>query len=367
MVKKGDIMKKILSVLLVIALLFSLAACGNNDSGSASQDNNSSTQSEDNASSDVSSNTSSDTSSKTSSKVSSQTSSEQQKLEEPQFTVYTDDVYSGQLVSYQLNSECKGYYFTPKAAGKYPTVIAIHGAGGVNSFKEKLLSSYNDWVKQGYIPPMVVVIPEVLPTYNGGSSGYDMQDFKYFIQNTYTKRFDTLLKSIEDGSLSPQIGTDKSICVTGFSMGGMAAIYAGAQFPTRIKYVGGLSPSQAFYLGENGSGAFYKKAADIHFSDAPDAHVYMSGGKAEDGGAFITNITRYKNAISVNNPNIAITYSAPRSWGGHAWALAQKELFMYMYFVSCGEIPSEKLVEKVCNNPDKYKVPTVVDKEETHT
>ena len=49
------------------------------------------------------------------------------------------------------------------------------------------------------------------------------------------------------------------------------------------------------------------------------------------------------------------------------WKLAQKEIFMYLYFASCGKVPSNALVEAVCNNPNDFKNPTVVTKEEAHT
>ncbi len=343
---KGDVMKRLLSVLLVLALLLSLAACGkeNTNSEKTGSENTSSIE-------EVVDN----------SPVPS-VPVIPENVEQPQFTPSTEDVYDHELVRYELNDECVGYYFTPKAKGSYPTIIMIHGQGSVKSFKERLLSNFNNWVKLGYIPPMVVVIPEVLD-YTGGGSNID--DFQYYIYSSQEKRFNALLTSIEEGTLSPQIDTSKAPYVAGFSMGGMAAVHAGAEYNTRIKHVGGLSPAKSFYLGE-ALGGFYNKAADIHFSTDADARVYLSAGQFEQGGEFLYTVNRYEKGIKVNNPNIVTKFVAPLQWGTHSWQLAQKEIFMYLYFIAFDKVPSNELVEAVCPDPDAFKIPRVISKEPEH-
>ena len=342
-------MKKLLSLLLAVTLMFSLAACGKDKTNDNNSDkgNNSSSQIEDQVSDN---------------RPIPSVPTIPDNVEKPQFTPSTEDVYDHELVRYELNDECVGYYFTPKAKGNYPTIIMIHGQGSVKSFKERLLSNFNNWVKLGYIPPMVVVIPEVLD-YTGGGSNID--DFQYYIYSSQTNRFNALLTSIEDGTLSPQIDTSKAPYVAGFSMGGMAAVHAGAEYNTRIKHVGGLSPAKSFYLGE-GLWGFYNHASDIFFSTDPDARVYLSAGKFEQGGDFLATITRYERGIKVNNPNIVTKFTAPMEWGGHSWQLAQKEIFMYLYFIAFDKIPDNALVEAVCPDPDAFKIPKVINKEPEH-
>ncbi len=348
-------MKKIISILLAAALLLSLTACNANDK--ADKDNEVQNNSSQNENRKPVSNPSSNNS------LLSSNSSVASYSEKPQFPASEEDVYSYQVVRYKLNDECTGYYFTPKAAGKYPTVIMMHGQGTVDKFRDRLLSNFNNWVKAGYLPPMVVVMPEVL-NYTGGG-GSNMQDFQFFIDSKYQNRFATLLTSVETGALSQQIGTDKPFYVAGFSMGGMAAVHAGAVYNTRVKHVGGLSPARAFYLGEDNEYGFYKKATDIHFAE--DAKVYLAAGHGEQNGEFMYTINRYERAIKTNNPDIVTKYAAPATWGGHSFALAQREIFMYLYFATFGEIPSKAFVEAVCNNPDKYVIPRIVTKEEEHT
>ncbi|MBR6529135.1 MAG: hypothetical protein IKT62_03770, partial [Firmicutes bacterium] len=272
------------------------------------------------------------------------------------------DVYSYKLISYNYNKNCHGYYFTPKATGKYDTVVLIHGQGGVNSMKNNLVTLMNSWVKAGYFSPMVVVVP-VVDDYNG--TGLFLEDHLAYIDNE--DKFATLLQNIESGALSPQIDTEGDILVGGFSLGGMAAVQAGAVHNTRIKKIGALSPSQQFYLGE-GSGGYYNNKKDIYYSKDPEAFAYLSAGQAEDA-QFIGNINRYKDAIEStgnNKEGLVTMYQAPTSWGGHAWPLAQKEIFMFLYFNEHGTIPSQSLVEQACNSLTSYQSPSVVSTDTEH-
>ena len=297
--------------------------------------------------------------------------------EAPFYPAFSSDPYSKQIVRYVLNDDCKGYYFTPKTAGKYRTLIVMHGSGGVGTLRNNLWSCINKWVKQGYFPPMNVVLPEVLLSYYPDKGSLQPENWHRFIPQTYPKRFNTLLKSIEEGTLSPQIGTDKPIYVSGFSMGGMAAIYAGDLYGgelkdgefqnTRIKNVGALSPNSAYYLGDNQWG-FRNLASDAYFARDNDALVYLSAGKAESSGQFVQTIDRYRTCIEStgnNKPGLVTYYEAPSKWGGHLWPLEEKEIFMYIYYNIYGEIPSESLVESATGG--SCSAPTTVYTEETHT
>ena len=374
-------MKRIFALLLSLTLVLSLVACGNGNN-----DNNSSAQSEDKTSSETSSETSSATSSETSSSTSSLTSSKPTTsskpststqivipadVEKPQFAVSEENVYTHQLVRRDLNKENKIYYATPKAKGKYQTVIIMHGQGTVDKFKNRLLTHINTWAKMGYIKPMVVVIPEIFTSYGPSSSttDSDIDDFQFYIYKSKPNRFNALLTSIETGELSPQIDTKIQPYVSGFSMGGMAALHAGVEYNDRIKHVGALSPAKAFYLGD-GKWGIYNYAKDIQFSKEKGACVYLSAGQAEvdfEGKpGFIESINRYEQGIKVKNASILTKFIAPSSWGGHSFEMAQKEIFMYLYLISNGKLPSNKLVEAICCNANEYKVPTIVFKEEEH-
>lgn len=338
-------MKRFLPIFLSVAIVLSLAACGN---GGKKDDikNSSSTQSEEKKPIQI---------------------VIPDNVEKPQFTASKTDVYTHQLVRRVINSECKLYYATPKAKGKYETVIIMHGQGNVDNFKNRLLTHINTWVKMGYIKPMVVVIPEVLD-YTG--EGSNVEDFCEYIKKSNSLRFNTLLTSIETGELSPQIDTSIKPYISGFSMGGMAALYAGVEYNDRIKHVGALSPSKGFYLGEGRWSAICRYSKDIFFSNEEGACVFLTAGDEErdfEGArAFRQTVGYYENAIKVNNESIVKKFIGPASWGGHSFGIAQKEIFMYLYLVSNGTLPSVELVEAICCNANEYKVPTIVFKEEEH-
>ena len=113
-------------------------------------------------------------------------------------------------------------------------------------------------------------------------------------------------------------------------MGGMAAVYAGDEYNTRLKNVGGLSPAKSYYLGESSGTSgwgFRYYAKDIHFAE--DADVYLSAGVGEQNGDFLATINRYEQGIAYNDPDVVTKFVAPSGWGNHSWNLAQKEIFMY--------------------------------------
>lgn len=286
------------------------------------------------------------------------------------YAAASDDIYDFNLITYEYNKNCHGYYFTPKEAGKYDTLVMIHGYGGVGSMKKNLVTVMNTWVKQGYFPPMVVVIPEIddyLGCGNADGGVQFLQNFLMYIDND--DKFGTLLENIESGALSPQIDTDGDILVGGFSMGGMSAVQAGAVHNTRIKKTGALSPANSFITEEGVSGGYYKDKKDIYFSKDPDAFAFLSAGYAESNLQFIANINRYEESIETtgnNKEDLVTVYRAPEAWGGHGWSICQKEIFMFLYLNAYGELPTRELVEKACNGITSYQAPTVVSTDTQH-
>ncbi|MBR6529784.1 MAG: laminin G domain-containing protein, partial [Firmicutes bacterium] len=198
-----------------------------------------------------------------------------------------------------------------------------------------------------------------------------LQNFLMYIDND--DKFGTLLENIESGALSPQIDTEGDILVGGFSMGGMAAVQAGAVHSTRIKKVGALSPSNSFITEQGVPGGYFGVypggEKDIYFSKDPDAFVLLSAGAGESV-EFLGAIWRYYQAIitSGNNRDGLVKYNlAPAAWGGHGWTgVAPKEIFMFLYRNEYGVVPSNALVEQACNNITSYQAPTVLSSDPAH-
>ena len=109
-----------------------------------------------------------------------------------------DDIYDMEVITYQYN-DCRGYYFTPKATGKYDTFIMLHGGNGIGNMYKSVLYAMNAWVKAGYFEPMVVILPMVEDFGFGdgvGSAAYYrfLQNHLKFIDND--DKFGTLLQKI---------------------------------------------------------------------------------------------------------------------------------------------------------------------------
>ncbi|MBO4898579.1 MAG: hypothetical protein J5590_09815 [Clostridia bacterium] len=278
--------------------------------------------------------------------------------------VSADEYYYDTLNTFYFSKYNHGYYFAPKAPGKYPVIIYFHGQGGFKNVKPHLLAFMNEWVKAGWFEPAIVVMPEI-DHEDDLSVQRSSIDFQEYIRRD--ERFTVLLNSLLDGSFSDKIDTSRDIWVAGSSAGGMTAIYAGTKYNDIFKKVGCLSPSQAYYLGE-GKWGVYNHASDIYLSQDPDAKLYMAYGEAERSAGtnvFKEAILRYKDAVEStgNNKEDLITlFAAPEEWGGHGWPLFEKEVFMWLYLNTYGALPDRELVESVC----KYRVPRepeVIDEE----
>ena len=271
------------------------------------------------------------------------------------------DVYANQLVSYSFNDECTGHYFTPIAPGKYPTFIMMCGKGGPGRLRSDLRYFINEWVKAGYFPPMNVVIPN-MDNFDGlePEEIINFGDFFYFTKKDHM--LGLLLEKIESGQLSSQIDTSQDILLAGFSQGGMCALQCGAEFNTRLKKIGALSPAAKFWVSEGDSSAYYPYKKDIFFSKDPDAFVFMSAGPLE--GDFTTWMNGFEYAIASNGNNksgLVYKHVAPESWGGHAWPMEKKEIFMYLWRAFNGEYLTASEVDEKCDGSYKSgSAPTVI-------
>ncbi|MBO4897119.1 MAG: hypothetical protein J5590_02320 [Clostridia bacterium] len=280
-----------------------------------------------------------------------------------------DDVYANQIVSYNYNDECKGTYFTPIAPGKYPTFIMMCGKGGDNELRRNLRYYINEWVKKEYFPPMNVVIPSI-ENFDGlePQEGINFGDFFYFTKKDHA--LGLLLEKIESGQLSSQIDTTEDILLAGFSQGGMCALQCGAEFNTRLKKIGALSPAAKFWVYDGDTTGYYSFRKDIYFSKDPDAFVFMSAGLKEQKGDFTKWMDGFEYAIaSTGNNKSGLVYKhvAPESWGGHSWSIAKRELFMYLWRVFYGEYPSVSDVEEKCDGSfSAPSVPAVISAEQEY-
>ncbi|MBO4898313.1 MAG: hypothetical protein J5590_08465 [Clostridia bacterium] len=262
-----------------------------------------------------------------------------------------EDPYDYYVTPYNFGPRNKGYYMVPKAEGKYRAFILVHGRGNVNSMRQHAPEFISNWVKAGTFEPMVVIFPDIERENMGKTELPDAIDFENYVR----QQLPTLLTKIQNGTFSPKIDTSKEIAMAGYSMGGMTALYAGTMYSEQLKYIGCLSPSASYYLGE-GNWGLYNHASDIYLSKDEDAFVLMTWGLGEIGNDpnetnYKTNALRAKEAIEStgnNKEGLITTIECPKSWGIHWWPLFQKEIFAYLYKLNTGDIPTFEQMEANC-------------------
>ena len=238
------------------------------------------------------------------------------------------------------------YLVVPKNAGKYDVVILFSGLYGTGTLENNFLYYASKWVATKQIKPVVFVIP-ILEKF--GHNKY----FKNFIDEEIngTTRMKYLIDMIRDGNLSSRANPKSDITVTGYSMGGCAALYAGIVYKDIIKNVGGLSPSYRTFTGDEKG--WILDPEQLVFSDASDSHLYMCASKVEKSGSMYNNMQLYLE--NFKTPFVTKTYSK----GKHEMKLFQEEIFTYLYYVQHNALPSSSVIKAMKKKKMKSKFVTV--------
>ena len=268
----------------------------------------------------------------------------------------TYNLYSYNVQDYQTHAvettANKGYYIVPDKPGKYPVLFLLHGSGGAGDYKRDAVKMFNQWVALGYMEPMVVIMPEIDQK---ADKDWGVEDFRIYIQGSNKKHFGELLSRVKSGSMafSDKVDTNKPMSVAGFSMGAAASFYLGAKYSTDLVNMGILSPASAGYLGD-GQYGWLNHETEIKFSQRSDAHFLMAYGQgANESSFFKSNAERYMKGFENNrqndpdnNANDFAFYT--RYKGDHEWATFEREIFVFMYYVNKGNIPSDSIIEQAC-------------------
>ncbi len=309
-------------------------------------------------------------------------------------TVYADgnDLYNSLICSYLDDNNQLNYFYmmTPKKDGKYPLLIMMAGMGGPDSWDE-LVSDMNRWVGSGNVDPMVVVMP-LFPdssSYSRDSDEYIQQirTMKYSNGEFYTafvdSQFKTMLKrmgnqeincwEISDAQKTPvneagKIDLDSGISVSGYSMGGAGALYAGVKHSDVCLNVGGLSPANYFYISDD-NWDMIKKAENIVFSGVDGTHLFMGYGFDEYGGqsvnVFKDSVKRYDTVTRTNGKNTKefAIYETP---GSHRTLTFYRELFVFLTYIQKDKLLNDaddhELLAEQCGEYDheEWKLTNVI-------
>ena len=266
------------------------------------------------------------------------------------------DVYESSFQYYSIDDKYNfGRVFVPKADGKYPVIIFVHGSKGQNSVDNNpFRSRIETWVRKGYADPAIFVMPTIQQL---KEKEWGTTDFGEFVSMGYCLDLvDYLKKPAEktEEAWKNKIDVNRIDTITGVSMGGSVALFAGMKHPGIFKNVGALSPSQLFYKNKKDVQAqdfayWVTDPTKLVYTDAEDAHLMLAYGKGEDyafsgpdpdGAA-----NRYYAAISANenNKNQFLMYKAPAKdpEGNdlpHGYNVFYREFFCYLYYLKFGRM-----------------------------
>ena len=252
------------------------------------------------------------------------------------------------------------YMMTPKAEGKYPVVVFYPGLGGPTVWN-RLYKSVNNWVASGLIEPVVVIMPVFGLTYNGSKTSEDyityIKNAKYeggeyqvhvtqnvledILDKTKSGDFDNRLETDSSQSVknvNKKLDYSKDVTLTGFSMGGAFALYAGAKLKKRFVNVGAFSPARSFYLGE-GEWGWLRYGSEAVYSNSPNSHFMMAYSTEE--GEFGKTVNDFNKVVDANEENTN-HFEIYETVGTHGNTLTMREMFVYLYYLQNDVLLNDK-------------------------
>ncbi len=226
----------------------------------------------------------------------------------------------------QITKDLPGYYVTPTGTGKFPAVIVLMEAFGLNNWCKSICDRL---AQSGF----AAVAPDF---YRGKTYAYSD------VASAIAK-----LKSLKDDDIMRDVGksldflTTKSeinangIGVIGFCLGGRYTFLANASYPTKIKaavsfYGGGIDPAPDNQLGQ-------KSLLDrIPTMQAPIMLMYGSDDQliaAEEHGRIATALSKAKKRYILNLfPNAGHGFMSDRRENYSAAAAAEAWLMTTGFF-----------------------------------
>ena len=206
---------------------------------------------------------------------------------------------------YKINS---GAILVPEKEGTYPVLFVVHGSGGYSEERTSKLYSglayiMNKAVKNGYIEPMIIVMPTIPPAKQPGYGG--LQDFREYTSKGLCSK---VVNAIKDGTLGNYVEKDKwnssiasridgnaPMSIMGYSMGGSVALHVGCTLRNddnthTFINVGACSPSAFFYhrvwdpdIGgyKIDPDSFVTDPSKMIYSNDSKGHFWVSRGEVE--------------------------------------------------------------------------------------
>lgn len=313
---------------------------------------------------------------------------------------YLSKIGNGIILSYDYGKtngvRDYGFIIVPDVEGTLPAMVLFHGGTGLklpeNSTNGGAVGRnwINTVIRKGHLQPRIVIMPMV-PNTSTDDKNHQNYDYPAFMD----KVFPSVLNRIEDGTfngiiekglkennISKKTSIDTTVrkhVVSGYSMGGGAALYVGAKYKDRIAYVGALSPAERFCMWRNDTnpkrwfgwafdGGFVEKEEGfsindpdpkfyIPYSDAKDRFLFMgmsdgeasefSGRTIENGG--YTPAGKFWDRFAKKSGFVYCRFYA----GGHNSATFLREFYCFLYQLEYGKAPNKEMLEQVCGTPEE--------------
>ncbi len=234
-----------------------------------------------------------------------------------------------------------GIVCVPKKAGTYQGGVFIHASKTWSVSEDQVMTALNDWVSKGLIKPMIIVCPLILQTEATG-------DHKDFVADGGLA---SVVSRMENGTFnvgSRKIDCSKKFVLSGWALGGAAALYGGSKLREKFAYVGALSPSPYAYYPSSELWKSQnwllndKDTKSLAFSTDADRYLYMSASMVED-------YCQYRDIVNVAYTGFGQSKGFTRVlWdeGEHGWNLFKVELFYFLYNVQNKAEPSDSVMKK---------------------
>ena len=248
----------------------------------------------------------------------------------------------------------KGYYYIPtNVSGTIPAVIFIHGQGKIK--KDIYKRQVEKFINSGYISPFVLIMPNLDGV---GHNAYVCKDQDTPLHEEWLGR---VIKRMDKGEFdTDNVKIDKlnGYSISGYSMGGSAAILAGIAYNEKFINVGGFSPSvQLHYPAWNISWIMDStETQSCTFTSDPKRHlVFSSGssknentGEAEDG--HLECVGRCLKLFGDDNGFAQVVFD----YNKHDSYLFSQEFFNFLYYIQHDEFPSDEIIQEVFKEDTNY-------------
>lgn len=254
---------------------------------------------------------------------------------------------------YRFNDKNCGFYTEPTAAGTYQTVILMHGNGKdcASWMAQQMPIAMESWTQQGYLQPMNIIMPWI--SYKDANDSCGVYGHRDFAVN-YTDDLGQNLTSITSKADPSKYKT----AIAGYSMGGCDALTAAALYPDLYQELGSLSSSFTFHKWDdpNNDWSTFHSTSDMHFSS--NLRSFVTYGEREwqknaNDALFKYSGDHYYKDILTGTfglTNTEFHVCQDPNWGYHGNKLFFREIFMYLYYLQNGVLPSESVTEQACGN-----------------